>query len=146
MDDLRAARSDTVETEGTVGGVTAADGERLRQTVSGDTVCSARNTASSLVNPSATGHGGGSGQSLRSALLATVVGIRRATCPRCGDGFDCGVAASACWCQKLPALDLAHRPADLIGAGCLCASCLDVALAAQHAQRAVAAPLAAATE
>lgn len=56
-----------------------------------------------------------------------------ARCPRCYDTFPCGAAAESCWCHRLPPLDLSLQPADLVGKGCLCASCLRAAIRANSA-------------
>ena len=56
-----------------------------------------------------------------------------ATCPRCASEFTCGVSAASCWCQALPAVDLARRSPDLVGHSCLCGDCLGTVVAEQLA-------------
>lgn len=49
---------------------------------------------------------------------------RRARCPHCGRGFDCGAGTQPfdCWCASMPALPGAAQPAA--GARCRCPECL----------------------
>ena len=61
------------------------------------------------------------------------VALTEATCPRCATAFTCGASAASCWCQALPTVDLARRPADLVGHGCLCGGCLGAVVAEQLA-------------
>lgn len=56
-----------------------------------------------------------------------------ATCPRCASEFTCGVSAASCWCQALPAVDLARRSPALVGHSCLCGDCLGAVVAEQLA-------------
>lgn len=67
------------------------------------------------------------------APTADVSPASEVTCPRCDGPFVCGANASSCWCQTLPTLDLARRPAALVGHGCLCGGCLGAAVAEQLA-------------
>jgi len=63
-------------------------------------------------------------------------GVGRAadvSCPQCAASFTCGFNASSCWCQTLPALDLARLAPELVDRGCLCGDCLGVAIAEQMA-------------
>lgn len=55
------------------------------------------------------------------------------TCPRCATAFTCGASAASCWCQALPAIDLARRAPDMVGRGCLCGGCLGAVVAEQLA-------------
>lgn len=57
-----------------------------------------------------------------------------ASCPKCGDAFSCGANAASCWCQSLPPLDLAKRPAGLPDDACLCGRCLGAVVAEQIAR------------
>ena len=45
------------------------------------------------------------------------------TCPRCGNGFTCGIQAGqpTCWCFDLPRVIPLE---DAKGEGCLCPDCL----------------------
>lgn len=56
-----------------------------------------------------------------------------ATCPRCATAFTCGASAASCWCQSLPAIDLARRAPDMLERGCLCGGCLGAVVAEQLA-------------
>ncbi len=56
-----------------------------------------------------------------------------ATCPRCATAFTCGASAASCWCQALPAIDLARRAPDMLERGCLCGGCLGAVVAEQLA-------------
>jgi len=56
-----------------------------------------------------------------------------ATCPRCASEFTCGADALSCWCQALPAVDLARRSPALVGHSCLCGDCLGTVVAEQLA-------------
>jgi len=56
-----------------------------------------------------------------------------ATCPRCATAFTCGASATSCWCQSLPAIDLARRAPDMVASGCLCGGCLGAVVAEQLA-------------
>jgi hypothetical protein len=61
--------------------------------------------------------------------IATATGTSRrgcnARCPRCGNGFDCGVAdASPCGCRQAPLTDDHRRAIAARYSGCLCLACL----------------------
>lgn len=51
--------------------------------------------------------------------------LSEVTCPRCGAGFACGVAAPSCWCSEV---ELSSQDRDRLSQsheGCLCRSCLE---------------------
>ncbi len=59
-----------------------------------------------------------------------------AVCPRCGDGFHCGVADDApCGCVAVALAPQARRDIAARYDGCLCIACLQ-ALANEGAERA----------
>lgn len=58
------------------------------------------------------------------------------TCPRCGTGFSCGMAAGAtrCWCVEYPPA-FAVPAADAADAACYCPACLAELVASRQRAR-----------
>ena len=68
-----------------------------------------------------------SGNTTRQAVRGSD-GSASATCPRCAALFMCGANALSCWCETVAVLEIAKRPEDVLGKGCLCEACLRAAI------------------